>query len=117
MWLAGVYILNELRTVRARGSRASCSPAARRFGWSDLVAANPRNRDRLLALGDEEFERVMVRWLDAYIPKPNEAIPGVADYEFEEIKVPTLIVRRGENDFDHPPRPPSRSMPSSRTPP
>jgi hypothetical protein len=72
--------------------------------WADLIAVNPRNRDRLLAIGSEEFERVMYRWLNAYIPKPNESIPGVSDWEFEGIKVPTLIIRGGAKDYDHPPR-------------
>ena len=72
--------------------------------WSDLVSVNPRNRDRLLAIGSEEFERVMNRWLDPLIPKPNEAIPGVPDWEFEQIECPTLIIRGGEKDYDHPPR-------------
>ena len=47
---------------------------------------------------------MMNRWLDAFIPKPNEAIPGVPDWEFETIKVPTLIIRGGEKDYDHPKR-------------
>ncbi len=47
---------------------------------------------------------MMHRWLDAFIPKPNEAIPGVSDWEFAEIKVPTLIIRGGEEDLDHPKR-------------
>jgi len=72
--------------------------------WSDLVTANPRNRQRLEGIGSEEFERVMSRWFDAYVPKPNEAIPGVPDWEFDQITVPTLIIRGGENDFDHPKR-------------
>ena len=72
--------------------------------WADLCKANPRNKQRLLDLGSAEFERVMTRWLDAFIPKPNEAIPGVPDYEFAEIKVPTIIVRGGEKDYDHPKR-------------
>ncbi|WP_281690054.1 alpha/beta fold hydrolase [Pseudonocardia thermophila] len=105
MSLAGVYILNELRTVRTQGIEGIIklgNPAG--FGWASLCANNPRNADRLRAIGAEEFERVMYRWLDAFIPKPNEAIPGVADWEFEQIKVPTLIVRGGEGDFDHPKR-------------
>ena len=69
-----------------------------------MVEANPRNRDRLLELGAEEFEFVMNRWLDAFVPKPNEAIPGVPDWEFGTIDVPTLIIRGGEKDYDHPPR-------------
>ena len=46
----------------------------------------------------------MYRWLNAYIPKANEAIPGVSDWEFEGINVPTLIIRGGAKDYDHPPR-------------
>jgi 2-hydroxy-6-oxonona-2,4-dienedioate hydrolase len=103
MSLAGVYILNEIRTVRAKGIEGVLQLGGAAGGWSDLVAANPRNADRLRALGAEEFERVMTRWLDAFIPKPNEAIPGVADHEFGEITVPTLIIRPGVNDIDHPP--------------
>jgi pimeloyl-ACP methyl ester carboxylesterase len=104
MSLAGVYVLNELRAVRAGGIEAVMALTGPAGGWADLIAANPRNRDRLLAIGAEEFERVMTRWLDAFIPKPNEAIPGVADWEFEQITVPTLIVRGGEKDYDHPKR-------------
>jgi 2-hydroxy-6-oxonona-2,4-dienedioate hydrolase len=104
MSLAGVYVLNELRTVRSQGIDGILELSGPAGGFADMIAANPRNRERLLAIGSDEFERVMNRWLDAYIPKPNEAIPGVADYEFAEIRVPTLIVRGGERDFDHPPR-------------
>ena len=46
----------------------------------------------------------MIRWLDAYVPKPNEPIPGVPDHEIEQIAVPTLIIRGGKKDYDHPAR-------------
>ncbi len=104
MVLANVYVMNELRTVRSGGIEAVMQMSSPAGGWGELIEANPRNRDRLLATGSEEFERVMNRWLDAFIPKPNEAIPGVSDWEFEQIKVPTLIIRGGERDFDHPKR-------------
>jgi 2-hydroxy-6-oxonona-2,4-dienedioate hydrolase len=104
MSLAGVYILNELRTVRAHGVEAVARMSGPAGSWADLCAVNPRNRARLLDVGDEEFERVMSRWLDSYVPKPNETIPGVRDHEFEQIRVPTLIIRGGERDFDHPKR-------------
>jgi 2-hydroxy-6-oxonona-2,4-dienedioate hydrolase len=102
MSLASVYVLNELRTVRARGIEGILELSGPAGGWDDLVAANPRNRDRLLAVGTEEFERVMNRWLNAYVPKPNEAIPGVADWEFDQITIPTLVIRGGAKDYDHP---------------
>ena len=104
MSLAGVYILNELRVIRAQGIEGICEMGVGPFGWKPLIEANPRNRQRLHDLGAEAFEAVMLRWLDAFTPKPNEAIPGVPDYQFDSIKVPTLIVRGGEKDYDHPKR-------------
>jgi 2-hydroxy-6-oxonona-2,4-dienedioate hydrolase len=104
MNLAAVYILSELRTVRGGGIEAVTEMPGVAGSWADLCKVNPRNKQRLLDLGSAEFERVMTRWLDAFIPKPNEAIPGVPDYEFADIKVPTIIVRGGEKDYDHPKR-------------
>jgi 2-hydroxy-6-oxonona-2,4-dienedioate hydrolase len=104
MGLAQVYIMNELRAVRSGGIEAVMQMSGPAGGWADVIEANPRNKERLLALGAEEFERVMERWFDAYIPKPNEAIPGVADWEFSQVTVPTLIIRGGEKDYDHPKR-------------
>jgi pimeloyl-ACP methyl ester carboxylesterase len=104
MTLAGVYIMNEIRTVRTAGMEGVLQMKGAAGGWADMIAANPRNESRLRAIGAEEFERVMWRWFDAFVPKPNEPIPGVADWEFEQIKVPTLIIRGGARDIDHPRR-------------
>ena len=105
MSLAGVYIMNELRTVRSQGIEGVIKlGGVAGGGWAALCEANPRNADRLRAIGAERFEAVMNRWLDAFIPKPNEAIPGVPDWEFDLIKVPTLVVRGGAKDYDHPAR-------------
>ena len=102
--LAGVYNLNELRTVRSQGIDGVIKMGGPAGSWSDLVAVNPRNEARLRAIGAEEFERVMTRWMEAFVPKPTEAIPGVADSEIQSISVPTLIVRGGVGDYDHPKR-------------
>jgi len=104
MVLARVYVMNELATVRRSGIEGILELGGSAGGWTDLIAANPRNRDRILAVGTEEFERVMNRWFDAFIPKPNESIPGVPDYEFDTITCPTLVIRGGEKDYDHPKR-------------
>lgn len=104
MSLAHVYVMNELATVRRGGIEGVMGITSQAGSWSALVAVNPRNRDRLRAIGGEEFEKVMTRWLDAFIPKPNEPIPGVADWEFATITCPTLVIRGGENDHDHPKR-------------
>lgn len=104
MFLASVYVMNEIRMVRRNGIEGILKLSGPAGSWSDLVAVNPRNEQRLRDIGAEEFQRVMWRWFDAYVPKPNEAIPGVPDWQFGSIHVPTLIVRGGAGDIDHPRR-------------
>jgi pimeloyl-ACP methyl ester carboxylesterase len=104
MLLAGAYVLNELSTVHAKGIEGVIAMDDGPFSWAAMIRQNPRNRDRLLALGTAGFEQAMSRWLDAFVPKPNEAIPGVPDWEFATITCPTLVVRGGEQDHDHPKR-------------
>jgi pimeloyl-ACP methyl ester carboxylesterase len=72
--------------------------------WKELSKVNPRNQSRLVAMGAEEIERVMLRWLNAFIPKPGQTIPGVDDEMFQRIQVPTLIIRNGAKDINHPKR-------------
>jgi 2-hydroxy-6-oxonona-2,4-dienedioate hydrolase len=98
MSLAGVYVLPNINTVRTAGLDAVLEMPE----WKALIEANPRNRDRLLSLGREGFFKIMMRWLNAFVPKPGQTIPGVADEQFEKITVPTMIIRGGENDIDHP---------------
>jgi len=72
--------------------------------WKERIAENPANEARILSFDPDEFVKVMMRWLNAFVSKPGQTIPGVDDEMFDNIKVPTLIIRGGENDFDHPKR-------------
>jgi pimeloyl-ACP methyl ester carboxylesterase len=72
--------------------------------WQALIAANPANRERLLSWDPVEFEEQMMTWFNAYIPRAGQTIPGVNDSEFVKIKVPTMIIRGGDRDIDHPRR-------------
>jgi pimeloyl-ACP methyl ester carboxylesterase len=96
--LAGVYVSPNVRAVRAGGMAALLEMPE----WQALIEANPRNRDRLLSMDPDEFLQVMMRWFTAYVPKPGQTIPGVEDEEFANLAVPTLIIRGGANDIDHP---------------
>ena len=49
MVLANVYVMTELATVRSKGIEGILELGGRAGGWTDLIAANPRNRDRILA--------------------------------------------------------------------
>jgi 2-hydroxy-6-oxonona-2,4-dienedioate hydrolase len=100
MVLAGVYVMPNIQTARILGLDAVLELPE----WKALIEANPVNRERFEALGREEFLTVMNRWLMAFVSKPGQTLPGVEDYLFERITVPTLIIRGGEDDVDHPKR-------------
>lgn len=98
--LGGHYIVPSILAVRGMGIKGLLNVGE----WRERIEANPANRERLLALDADEFLKVMLRWLNAFVSKPGQTIPGVPDELFDEIKVPTLIIRGGENDWDHPKR-------------
>lgn len=98
--LGSHYLVPSILAVRGLGIKGL--PVVRE--WRDLIEENPDNEQRILALDTDEFLKVMLRWLNAYVPKPGQTIPGVEDEMFDQIKVPTLIIRGGENDWDHPKR-------------
>lgn len=98
--LGSYYIVPSILAVRGLGIKGLLGVDE----WKERVAENPANRDRIMAMDGDEFLRVMLRWLNAFVPKPGQAIPGVDDELFGDITVPTLIIRGGENDWDHPKR-------------
>ena len=98
--LGSYYIMPSIHAVRALGMEGLLRVAE----WKERIAENPKNKERILALDADEFLKVMLRWLNAFVPKPGQTIPGVEDEMFDKIKVPTLIIRGGENDWDHPKR-------------
>lgn len=98
--LGAFYVLPSLQAVRGGGSAALLKMRE----WREAVERNPRNQQRLLDLDRDEFVKLSLRWLGAYVPKPGQTIPGVDDELFDRIRVPTLIIRGGEHDIDHPKR-------------
>lgn len=98
--LGSYYLVPSILAVRGLGIKGLLHVDE----WKERIAENAVNKDRILAMDADEFLRVMLRWLNAFVPKPGQAIPGVDDEFFGDIKVPTLIIRGGENDWDHPKR-------------
>jgi 2-hydroxy-6-oxonona-2,4-dienedioate hydrolase len=100
MSLGGYYVVPNINTARILGMEGIVNMPE----WRALIEANPRNKERLLGWDAGEFVAVMLRWLNAFVPKPGQTIPGVEDEEFAKIEVPALIVRGGVADLDHPKR-------------
>jgi pimeloyl-ACP methyl ester carboxylesterase len=98
--LGSFYIVPSILAVRGTGMTG----VARVSEWKERIAENPANEGRLLSFDSDEFLTLMLRWLNAFVSKPGQTIPGVPDEMFDNIKVPSLIIRGGENDWDHPKR-------------
>ncbi|BBY96633.1 alpha/beta fold hydrolase [Mycolicibacterium fallax] len=98
--LGSYYIVPSILAVRGAGMKA----VAKIDEWQERIAENPDNQARILGQDPDAFLKLMLRWLNAFVPKPGQTIPGVEDELFDNITVPTLIIRGGENDMDHPKR-------------
>ncbi|HME47522.1 alpha/beta hydrolase [Mycobacterium sp.] len=98
--LGSYYVVPSILAVRGLGIDGLLTVRE----WQERIEASPANKQRILDLDADEFLKVMLRWLNAFVSKPGQTIPGVDDGMFDNIKVPTLIIRGGENDWDHPKR-------------
>ncbi len=98
--LGAHYIVPNIRPVNTLGMKGLLHLRE----WKERIAENPANEERILSFDPDEFVKVMLRWLNAFVSKPGQTIPGVDDEMFDNITVPTLIIRGGENDWDHPKR-------------
>ena len=98
--LGSYYIVPSILAARGTGVEGLLQVPE----WRERIEENPANKQRFLDLDKDEFLKVMLRWLNAFVSKPGQTIPGVEDEMFDRIQVPTLIIRGGENDFDHPKR-------------
>ncbi|KUI11276.1 hydrolase [Mycobacterium sp. GA-1285] len=98
--LGSYYIVPSILAVRGGGMKAVAAVDE----WKQRIQENPANRERILSQDPDAFLKLMLRWLNAFVPKPGQTIPGVEDELFDNIEVPTLIIRGGENDLDHPKR-------------
>jgi 2-hydroxy-6-oxonona-2,4-dienedioate hydrolase len=98
--LGNVYVIPSILAVRGLGIEGLLTVPE----WQQLIESNPSNRQRLLAQDATAFLKVMLRWLNAFVSKPGQTIPGVDDVLFDDIAVPTLIIRGGEDDWNHPKR-------------
>ena len=69
--------------------------------WQEVLAANPANRARFLAMEREEFLDVMDRWMLAYCPCEDTLVPGLGQEDVARLAVPILVFRSGTSDMSH----------------
>jgi pimeloyl-ACP methyl ester carboxylesterase len=98
--LGSYYVVPNILAVRGGGTSALLGISE----WQERIAENPANKQRLLDLDRDEFLKVLLRWLNAFVSKPGQTIPGVDDDLFRHLAVPTLLIRGRGPDGAHPKR-------------
>jgi pimeloyl-ACP methyl ester carboxylesterase len=69
--------------------------------WAEVLERNPGNRAKLLAQDPRTFIETLEQWMLAYVPQPNELVPGLPDADTRAMAIPALVFRSGESDPHH----------------
>jgi pimeloyl-ACP methyl ester carboxylesterase len=67
--------------------------------YQERIAANPANRERLLALDPAEYIAAMSRWRDQFTAGTLHPVLGISPTELASIKAPTIVIPG--NDLTH----------------
>lgn len=81
--------------------RAGMAAVAETPFFAARIAANPANRERLLALDPEAFVATMKRWSGFFQHREDAPVVGATEAELAAIALPTLVFEG--NDDIHPP--------------
>ena len=95
--LAGYYCMPSLDAAWHGGMEA----VADLDQWHEVQAANPANRERILAMDRQEFLDVMDRWALAYCPCEDTLVPGLDNADVDRLSAPILVFRSGASDMSH----------------
>ena len=60
--------------------------------YQERIAANPSNRERLMAMDPKHYIEVMTRWLTRFNAGTHLPVMGVTEAQLNSIKVPTLVI-------------------------
>ena len=83
------YYNQYIRAAEQGGMAAVCATEQ----YAERIAANPSNRDKLMALDPKRFVATMTRWRDLFTAKAHYPVLGVSDEELASLKgVPTVII-------------------------
>jgi pimeloyl-ACP methyl ester carboxylesterase len=69
--------------------------------WQEVLAKNPTNRERFLAMDRDAFLGVMDRWMMAYCACDEGLVPGLTDADVARMTIPALVFRSGVSDMAH----------------
>jgi pimeloyl-ACP methyl ester carboxylesterase len=82
------YYGQFIRLAKEGGMAAICAHDQ----YQERIAANPSNRDRLMAITAEHYIKVQSRWLELFQAGVHLPVMGVTDAELQSIRVPTIVI-------------------------
>jgi pimeloyl-ACP methyl ester carboxylesterase len=82
------YYDQYIRAAEAGGMAAVAATEQ----YAERIAANPRNRDRLLKMDPKEFIATMKRWRELFVAGAHLPVMGVTEEELASIKAPTIVI-------------------------
>ena len=68
--------------------------------WSEVIRANPKNRERLMAMPPQDFIARMTRWRQSFQAGSEHPIIGISPAQLRSMSVPAVIAPG--NDRVHP---------------
>ncbi|MDE0385438.1 MAG: alpha/beta hydrolase [Defluviicoccus sp.] len=86
--LAYSYYTQFIEAAEAGGMEA----VAETEHFSELIAANPGNRDRLLSMAVDDFTAAMARWRTYFLDGAELPVIGAGEADLARIAVPAIVV-------------------------
>ena len=89
------YYSQYIRAAEQGGMAAVCATEQ----YQERIAANPKNRDALMAMDPKDYIAKMTRWRELFVADAHHPVMGVTPAQMASIKAPTIIIPG--NDLTH----------------
>ena len=86
--LPDTYYGQFIKAAEQGGMAAVCATEQ----YRERIAANPSNRERLMAMDPKRYIEVMTRWLARFNAGIHLPVMGVTEAQLNSIKVPALVI-------------------------
>jgi len=91
--LPNMYYGQFIEAARRGGMAAVCATEQ----YQERIAANPANRERLMAMDPQRYIAVMQHWLDLFLRGPRAPVLGMTEEALSSIRVPTIVIPGNDN--------------------
>jgi pimeloyl-ACP methyl ester carboxylesterase len=86
--LPEMYYGQFIKEAQQGGMAAVCATEQ----YQERIAANPKTRDRLMAMDPKDYIKVMSNWQDQFIESTKLEVFGMTEADLRSISVPAVII-------------------------